>query len=145
MDDEELAFSMVNGLAGRLYLSGRPDLLDQHQFALVAEAVQTYRDVRADYPAAVPFWPLGPPGWHDPWVALGLDAPAATYLFVWRRGGDTDTCALQVRPLAGASTEPTCLYPASLPTQLAWDPAASTLTVTVTARYSARLLRFARP
>ena len=28
---------------------------------------------------SVPFWPLGLPGWADPWVALGMRGPTTSY------------------------------------------------------------------
>jgi alpha-galactosidase len=53
---------------------------------LVADAIRTYKRIRPDLANAVPFWPLGLPGWTDPWVALGMRATSASYVIVWNRG-----------------------------------------------------------
>ncbi|MEV0235868.1 alpha-galactosidase [Nonomuraea sp. NPDC050786] len=85
---DEVAFTMVSALLGRIHLSGPLPELDSGARALVHEAVAVYKDIRADLPRAVPSWPLGLPAWDDPWIALSLRAPVATYLAVWRRGGE---------------------------------------------------------
>ena len=51
----------------------------------MAEGIGVYKEIRADLAQSVPFWPLGLPGWADPWVSLGMRSRAATYVIVWRR------------------------------------------------------------
>ncbi len=65
---------MVNGLVGRLYLSGHLDRMAADELALVHEGVAAHRLLRGEIPRTVPFWPLGLPGWFDPTVALGLQS-----------------------------------------------------------------------
>lgn len=86
MTDGELAVTLVNGLAGRLYLSGFLDRLAPAQRALVAEAVALHKDLRAGLAAARPAWPLGLPAWDDDVLALAYRMPGRAVLFVWNRG-----------------------------------------------------------
>jgi alpha-galactosidase len=86
MTPEETAFTMVTGLSGRLYLSGFLDTLDDAQRALVHEAVALHRRDRHRLLSAIPFWPLGLPGWDDEIVCLGLRDSDGVTLFIWDRG-----------------------------------------------------------
>ncbi|GFJ95913.1 hypothetical protein Prum_095550 [Phytohabitans rumicis] len=84
MTDEQIAYAMCTGMLGRLYLSGRLDQMDAGQLDSVRTAVRTHQSIRADLAGAVPLWPLGLPGWDDPWLALALRAGTSP---TWRRGG----------------------------------------------------------
>jgi alpha-galactosidase len=84
--DEEITFTLCTALLGRLNLSGHLDQMSPDQRELVAAAIRVYRQIRPALAAAVPFWPLGLPRWTDSWIALGMQAPEATYLTIWRRG-----------------------------------------------------------
>ncbi len=86
MGDEELAFTMVTGLAGRLYLSGFLDRMDDRQLGLVQDATALFRALRDDIARAVPRWPAGLPRWDGDAVALRLAAPEQDLLYVWHRG-----------------------------------------------------------
>jgi len=82
----ENAFTMAGALLGRIHLSGRIDLLDAGQSALVQRAVRVYKSYRHVLPTAFPHWPLGLPAWDDGVVCLALEAPDAQwYVLVWRR------------------------------------------------------------
>ncbi|HMR50109.1 MAG TPA: alpha-galactosidase [Arachnia sp.] len=86
MTDEEIVFTMVTGLSGRLYLSGRLDEMTEAQFSLVAEALRvarTWDDAARD---SVPVWPLGHTAWDAPWVAVGRSDGDETLVAVWWRG-----------------------------------------------------------
>jgi alpha-galactosidase len=88
MTPGELATTLVNGLAGRLYLAGFLDRLSSEQSALVDEAVAFAKRTRDDLAASAPFWPLGLPQWHADVLALGLERPDGTAVVtVWNRGG----------------------------------------------------------
>lgn len=89
MTDEEIVFTMCTGLAGRLYLSGRLDAMTPAQRALVREATDLARGWEDHLSSSVPFWPLGLPGWEDPWVAVGLAAPTESLVVLWWRGPGT--------------------------------------------------------
>ncbi|MEU4160854.1 alpha-galactosidase [Actinoplanes sp. NPDC026670] len=87
MTPEELAFSLVTAMLGRIHLAGRIDTLDAGQRAVVRDGLDVYRSIRAAVARSVPVWPLGLPGWRDDWIALGAQDGTDLYLAVWRRGG----------------------------------------------------------
>jgi alpha-galactosidase len=111
MTDEETAFTLVTGLAGRLYLSGFLHELRAPQFELVREAVALHRRLRADLDTSVPFWPLGLPGWDDTAIVLGSHTRGGDLLFIWDRAAEAQTIQVpgvegrvaQVFPSTGAS------------------------------------------
>jgi alpha-galactosidase len=136
--------------------------MSREQRELVAEAVRVHKGLRGSLTSALPFWPLGLPRWTDPWIALGLRTPQASYLTVWRRGpfdGGTGTSAetqpvvtLPVPHLRGHRVTADVLYPRSTATATAsatattttgaiWDAAASTLSVELPRFPSACLIR----
>ncbi|MFD0478531.1 glycoside hydrolase family 36 protein [Nonomuraea thailandensis] len=130
MSDEEIAFTMVTGILGRLYLSGNLHRMTPEQFRLVERGVRLHRSLRADLLRAAPCWPLGLPGWDDPWLALGLRAGEVTHLGVWRRPGATETTVLRLPHLAGRDVVADLAYPAADGWACSWDPRAAELTVT---------------
>ncbi len=73
MSDEEIAFTLCTGMLGRLYLSGpaRPDDGGAARLGAGRGARCTRRSAPTS-PTAVPLWPLGLPGWSDPWLSLAL-------------------------------------------------------------------------
>lgn len=133
---DEVAFTMASALLGRIHLSGKIADLRPEARALVHEALAVYKEIRADLPQAVPSWPLGLPGWDDPWLALAMSTSSVTYLTVWRRGGE-DTATLPLPGLSDVDVE--VLYPAAGPAVARWDT--SELVVTLPAAPSAVLYR----
>lgn len=109
MTDEETAFTLVTGLAGRLYLSGFLDTLRGSQFDLVRDAVRVHKELRDALGDLEPFWPMGLPGWDDSAICLGLRGPGASYLIVWDRSDDA--AAITVPGVAGTVRE---VFPRSL-------------------------------
>ena len=95
---------MSTGLLGRVHLSGHLDKMTDAQRDLVAQAVTAYRARRTFIGRAVPFWPLGMPGWDDEWVAHGLREDDVGLVTVWRRGGASDTCTLRLPSWAGSAS-----------------------------------------
>jgi alpha-galactosidase len=145
MPPEEIAFCLVNGLAGRLYLSGHLNLMNADELALVREGVLAYQGLRDDLARSVPFWPLGLPTSLDEVVVLGLRAPAATYIYLWfTQPGDHAilTLDLPVR-VEGEAVE--TVYPRSLPPwEQEWNGAGRVLRIApVAAGPTARVLRIA--
>ncbi|WP_370351157.1 alpha-galactosidase [Catenulispora sp. EB89] len=128
---EENAFALCNALLGRIHLSGHLDRMTPEQRALVADAIAVYKRIRTDIPAAVPFWPLGLPGWTDPWIALGLRGAATTYVTVWRRPGEESAAeqTLPVPHLKGRDVDISVLFPQDTKSSIGWSPAAGELTV----------------
>lgn len=139
MTDEEVTFTMVSALVGRVHLSGRLDLLEPLQLSLVADALRAYRSYRKDLPRAVPSWPLGLPGWSDGWLALALDLEGETLLAVWRRDGGEDGVDV---PVPAGLTDVELVYPTGgAPGAAVLDAGSGTLGVSLPCRWSARLLR----
>jgi alpha-galactosidase len=153
--DDEIAFTLCSALLGRVHLSGHIDRMSPAQQQLVADAISAYKRVRPDLSAAVPFWPLGLPRWTDPWVALGMRSPAATYVVVWHRGTPGTAPAPDegaglgaevVLPVAGvpeARSDPEVLYPVTGGAKARWDVGHRVLTVMLRRSPSACLLRLA--
>ncbi|MER5639149.1 alpha-galactosidase [Kitasatospora sp. NPDC002227] len=138
---EETALTMANALLGRIHLSGRIAELSAKQRELVHEAVAAHKAIRADLPHALPSWPLGLPAWEDPWLALALHTPAATYLTVWRRSGAEAERRLTLPHLRGAGLRTEVLYPAATKATTDWHPDTATLTATMPTAPSAVLFR----
>lgn len=98
----ENAFTLASALLGRIHLSGRLDLLDTRQSALVERAVNVYKTYRHVLPTAVPHWPLGLPGWDDGVVCLALESAGEHwYVLVWRREESLDGRRRVEVPLPG--------------------------------------------
>ncbi|MFE7838370.1 alpha-galactosidase [Streptomyces sp. NPDC057474] len=138
-DDDLITFTLGGALLGRIHLSGHLDRMTERQLGLVRHAVATYKSIRGDLAHAVPFWPLGLPGWTDEWLALGLRVPdgherGPSYVSVWRRGGEAEV-GLPVGHLAGtgAPVRAEILHPSAARAHSAavWDPAAGELRVSV--------------
>lgn len=110
MTDEETAFTLVTGLAGRLYLSGFLDTLRPAQSELVREAVRAHKSLRDGLAHLEPFWPMGLPGWDDPAICLGLRGPVESFLIVWDRSDGV--ASITVPGVGGAVRE---VFPLHLP------------------------------
>jgi alpha-galactosidase len=146
--DDEIAFTMAGAMLGRVHLSGHVDRMSGEQRNMVAAAIRVYKEViRPEIAASTPFWPLGLPRWEDPWIALGLRSPAASYLTVWRRGPQPGTDAAQITlpvpHLRGTRVTAEVLYPRQAGAEASWDPAPGVLTVTLPRHPSACVLRLA--
>ncbi|MFJ2178579.1 alpha-galactosidase [Streptomyces sp. NPDC087851] len=139
--DEEIVFTLVSALLGRVHLSGRIDLLPPERLALVTEALDSYRGYRRTLAHAVPSWPLGLPGWRDDWLALALDIGTETLLAIWRRGGAEEVCELDV-PAGTHSVVP--VYPQVAPGGAVLDAERGRLRIDLPRAPSARLLRLSR-
>ncbi|MES5820265.1 alpha-galactosidase [Streptomyces sp. RG80] len=110
-DDALISFTLGGALLGRVHLSGHLDRMSEHQLGLVRDAMDTYKAIRGDLAGAVPFWPLGLPGWTDEWLALGMRVPdGPSYVTVWRRGGSTEL-RLPLGHLAGRAVRAEVLHP----------------------------------
>ena len=141
MSPEEIAFCMVNGLAGRLYLSGRLDGMSEPEFALVASGVAAFREIRGELARSVPFWPLGLPGWRDEVLAVGFTSADARYLAVWNRG-PAATIELPLPHALGVALAISTVYPRELPGWVSrWDADRGMLRLEAASGPSARLFR----
>ncbi|MGC5165428.1 glycoside hydrolase family 36 protein [Luteimicrobium sp. DT211] len=143
MSDEEIAFTLVTGLSARFYLSGHLDRMTDGQRALVTEAVRAAKALRHDLASTYPSWPLGLPGWDDPWVASALRTPARRVVAVWSRDPAEEETVLVLPDLTGADVQVGTVFPTTLPEWgTKWDPASGRLTVrNTTGAVGARLLK----
>jgi alpha-galactosidase len=149
--DEEIAFTLCSALLGRIHLSGHIDRMSEAEQELVAGAVRAYKSIRADLAAAFPLWPLGLPRWTDPWVALGMRVPSATYVVVWHRGPVGDgpgpgpganaaDIVLPVGHLRHLNVAAEILYPAPGDAAVTWSAPGGELTVALPRAPSACLI-----
>ena len=77
---EEFTLALVNGILGRLYLSGHLNQMTAAELDLIRSALAAHRAVLDDLDTLVPAWPLGLPAWTDEWIALSLNGPDVSYL-----------------------------------------------------------------
>jgi alpha-galactosidase len=144
--DREIAFTLCGALLGRIQLSGHIDQMSDAQRQLVTDAVGVYKQIRADLPEALPFWPLGLPDWDSSWLALGMRSPAGTYLLAWHRDGGPAEAVLPlthlpVTHLRGEPAVPEVLYPHTGQQEVSWDAGRGTLTVALPGTPAALLIR----
>jgi alpha-galactosidase len=152
--DNEIAFTLCGALLGRVHLSGHIDRMSRGQQQLVADAISVYKQIRLDVAAAVPFWPLGLPGWTDRWVALGMRVPSPTsaYVVIWHRGhvgeavgpgeqADVAEIVLPVAHLRDRQAVPEVIYPVLGGAGTEWSAARGELTATLPRAPSACLIR----
>ncbi|WP_328993529.1 alpha-galactosidase [Kribbella sp. NBC_01245] len=133
---EEFIFALVNGIPGRLYLSGHLNRMTPAELDLIRSALSAHRAILDDLESLVPAWPMGLPAWTDEWIALALNGPDASYLTLWHRAAGPSTITL---PLRRARIEPH--FPADLADwTYSWTDDALTIT-TNTSEPSARVLR----
>jgi alpha-galactosidase len=138
LSDDEIAFTMASAMLGRIHLSGRIDLLDSHQMAIVQEAITAYRGYRQLLTRLEPRWPLGLPGWRDGWLALALSDETTTLLTIWRRDTEAAECTMPLAWLEGRDVEVRRVYPTASPGSASWVD--GFLTVELPQRYSAQVL-----
>ncbi|WP_193317879.1 MULTISPECIES: glycoside hydrolase family 36 protein [Streptomyces] len=136
-------FVLANALLGRVHLSGHLDRMDEAGLDRVRQALDVYREIRAEVAEGTPNWPLGLPGWDDPWLALGLRTADSTLVTVWRRGG-AETGTVPVPEYAGRQARVTVLFPRTpngAAPEARWDAEPGRLTVTLPEQPGAVLLR----
>lgn len=93
LDGEESIFAMINGMVGVLYMSGRIDYLDEKNYALVKEAVDTYKKIRPFISSSYAVYPtgMGTIGKRE-FVTVGLvnEEKTKMYLAVWKVDAPND-------------------------------------------------------
>ncbi|MFF1880645.1 glycoside hydrolase family 36 protein [Pseudarthrobacter sp. NPDC058196] len=117
MTQEEISYTMVTGLSGRLYASGHLNRMNTDQLELVHDAYRQFKAIRSNIAESTPSWPTGLPQWYADTIALTLSGPEADLLYVWNRGDENSeiTLALGNGVRAGHLAE---IYPRTLAT---WD------------------------
>lgn len=146
-DDEQVAFTFVTGLSGRLYMSGHPNTLGASQLALVKEAAELYPEIIRHHAQALPSWPLGLPEWESPQVALSSDLDNTSYVFVWNRDADATTkIQLALPRFQGDAVDVSIVFPTQLTSwQMTWDSASGQLEIDLDGvGEAARVIRITR-
>lgn len=143
---EQVAFTLVTGLSGRLYLSGHLNQLSGEHLGLVREATGLYPEVIAHHETALPQWPLGLPVWDAPQVALASVSDGDAYVFVWNRDTEATGALLELPGFAGADVSVETVFPATLPPwSFQWSASAGTLGLDLTdVGEAARIFRVRR-
>ncbi|MFW8745630.1 hypothetical protein, partial [Mesorhizobium japonicum] len=100
MTREEIIFCLTTSLPGRFFLSGYLNRMSEAELELVRESVDLAKQLRHEIRFSRPFWPLGLPGWDDPWVALGLATADARYIALWNRDPSVPTTTLVLDGIA---------------------------------------------
>lgn len=146
MDLEQIAFNMVTGLSGRLYLSGHLNQMSPEQMALIREGTALYPEVIRHQAAAVPLWPLGLPTWESPVVVLATESEEQVLVYVWKRNTSVSGVTLPLLSLAGRQVSAEVAYPAALePWTVTWMPDSSCLDIDFEASgESARIIRLTK-
>jgi alpha-galactosidase len=128
MGREETIASLSLGLLGRLYLSGYLPQLSQDQRELVRQAIAMHRELRGAIRSLVPRWPLGLPGWDDPWAAFALAGPELTLLSVYHRGSGPAEAAVPLSWLVDVPTAMEPVFPSEVSDwTLEWNPTTAVL------------------
>ncbi|MFE4542375.1 alpha-galactosidase [Arthrobacter sp. NPDC056727] len=96
MTQEEIAYTMVTGLSGRLYASGYLNRMTPDQLELVHDAYRQFKATRDNIAASTPGWPAGLPQWYADTIALTLSGPEADLLYVWNRGDENSEISLDL-------------------------------------------------
>ncbi len=146
MDAEQIAFNMVTGLSGRLYLSGHLDQMSAEQMALIQEGTALYPEIIRHQAQSVPVWPIGLPQWEAPVVVLATQTDDQVLIYVWKRNTAVSGVTLPFASLIGTEVAPSILYPARLePWTLTWLRESGCLDIDFeSARESARIIRLAK-
>lgn len=88
-DGKETAFNIVTGLMGAMYLSGRIDLCDRENFALVKKGTEIFKKVRKYIPQSHPIYPAGMHKINDERIAaFGLLSRERLMLAVWNTSSE---------------------------------------------------------
>ncbi|WP_439690563.1 glycoside hydrolase family 36 protein [Curtobacterium sp. SP.BCp] len=134
MSDDLFELSLVNGVLGRMYLSGYLGSMSSAQREVVGSAIAAHRAVLDVIGSSVPVWPLGLPAWEDTWVALGLAVPDGDlFLSVWALPGAPSSVSVPLPALASSargSVSVSPVFPVGLGAWgVSWDAAAGVLHV----------------
>jgi alpha-galactosidase len=111
MTDEMISFTMCTGMAGRLYLAGLLDLMNEEQLSLVAEGVTIHKRTRQALAQAEPIFPTGAPTWNDAWVTVAFRHEPDIYLLAWRQAHAAAEVTLDLPGLDGSHIQIAQIYP----------------------------------
>lgn len=107
-DERSVALNMVNVLLQRIHLSGKITQQSERSLALIKEGLDCYKQIRADIPTAIPFYPLGLPKHGDEWFAVAHRCKDCIRMSVWRMDGENRSVTI---PLSLEISSCKVLYP----------------------------------
>lgn len=107
-DAENVAMNMINAILVRIHQSGHLAEISPEGFAMVAEGISVYKQIRGDIRTAIPFYPTDMPHFSDGWFSFGLDCGDKIYLAIWRIDGEEDSFDIPLDSIGNAE----CIYPA---------------------------------
>lgn len=136
-DDEAIIFNIINGLLGRIHLSGQLAQLSSTQLEVLGTGLAIYRRLRSDIPHSLPILPFGLPTTDDTWLCSGLAHASRLMLAVWRL--DSAQAELEIPLTAYTGWHLAETYPTQASTECHWDSHTGHLRVHLPQRYSARL------
>lgn len=109
----QTAFNMITAMMGVLYQSGRIDLCDEKNEALIQEAITLYKENRALIGKSRPIYPLGLHNINDKELtALGLLSEQTLQLAVWNLAEQTNALELDLKKWIPAGAKLEVVYPA---------------------------------
>ncbi|GAB3552035.1 hypothetical protein GCM10027404_22050 [Arthrobacter tumbae] len=132
MTDEEIAFTCCTSMLGRMYLSGRIDLMTPAQLRIVGQAVTAHKAIRDRIRSSAPIWPIGLPDWNDEWIALGLmdREKSSALLTIWKRASKEARIILPFPQFHGHVLSVTAVFPATGTWRADWHQDAGVLSIT---------------
>lgn len=110
---EENAFSAVNGMLHRFYVSGHTGWLDEENFAVIKKAVDLYKEIRNDINDSIPYFPCGICGFESPWIVSARVSGDGKklYVTVGRTSGGEDAIEIPLNNICGKKSNPNIIYP----------------------------------
>jgi len=140
-DGEQSIFSMISGMCGNMYLTGRADYADEVNFALIQEGATCYKKERAHIHNASPVWPIGFTRLGDEkkpaCVGLLSEDKKRMLLMVWRFKGNAEI-AIPLEKWKSGVVSAKQTYPAK-DYDVDFRMDADTLRVTLPKEYQARV------
>lgn len=86
-DGKQTVFNMVNAMLGTMYLSGRIDCADNFNAKLIKEAIDVYKEIRADIAVSYPIYPNGTFRLHECGIVCAGNYALqknTAYIAVWK-------------------------------------------------------------
>lgn len=113
-DGEATVFSMINGMVGVPFVSGRIDYFDELNFKLAKEAVDVYKKIRADIARSYAVYPTGRVLMGNrAFITVGLvnEEKTEMYLAVWKVNAADDETIIDLSKYAGEDASVEMIYP----------------------------------
>lgn len=139
IDDEVVAFNMVNSMLGRLHLASKIQKLTPTQLQLVKEGVQVHKKLASFKKRALPIFPNGTAKFFDKSVVAGLTDDKSIILNVWNTSDEANI--VKVNLLKYGVLDAKVLYPVKLTTKFSFEPKTGLLTVKFPKGHMARTFK----